>query len=72
MLALRLPPDLEKRLDALARRTNRTKSFYAREAIERHLADLEDGYLALDRLRDPGPRVSLDDLESETDGGQPA
>ena len=33
MLALRLPPDLERRLDALAKRTGRSKSFYAREAI---------------------------------------
>ena len=30
MLALRLPPELEKRLDALAKKTGRTKSFYAR------------------------------------------
>jgi len=36
MLALRLPPDIEKRLDALAKKTGRTKSYYAREAILRH------------------------------------
>jgi RHH-type rel operon transcriptional repressor/antitoxin RelB len=46
MLALRLPPDIEKRLDELARRTGRSKSFYAREAILEHLEDLEDAYLA--------------------------
>ncbi len=45
MLALRLPPEIEKRLDALAKKTGRTKSFYAREAILRHLDDLEDIYL---------------------------
>ena len=28
MLALRLPEDLEARLDALARKTGRTKSYY--------------------------------------------
>ena len=33
MLALRLPPKIEKRLDALAKKTGRTRSFYAREAI---------------------------------------
>ena len=37
MLALRLPQEIEKRLEALARKTGRTKSFYAREAILRHL-----------------------------------
>lgn len=46
MLALRLPPDIEARLDQLAKRTGRTKSFYAREAILEHLEDLEDAYLA--------------------------
>ena len=62
MLALRLPADLEKRLDDLARRTGRTKSFYAREAIAEHLADLEDAYLAEQRLRDNPEFVEFDDV----------
>lgn len=52
MLALRLPEDIEKRLDALAKATGRSKSFYAREAILEHLDDLEDIYLAEQRLAD--------------------
>lgn len=52
MLAIRLPEDLEKRLDALAKLTGRTKSFYARQAIEQHLDDLEGIYLAEQRLTD--------------------
>jgi len=50
MLALRLPPEIEKRLAALAKKTGRTKSFYAREAILRHIEDIEDAYLASRRL----------------------
>jgi RHH-type rel operon transcriptional repressor/antitoxin RelB len=50
MLAIRLPSELEERLAALAERTGRTKTFYAREAIERHLDDLEDLYLAEQEL----------------------
>jgi RHH-type rel operon transcriptional repressor/antitoxin RelB len=50
LLALRLPEDIESRLDKLAKATGRTKSFYAREAILEHLADLEDLYLAEKRL----------------------
>jgi RHH-type rel operon transcriptional repressor/antitoxin RelB len=65
MLALRLPPEVEKRLERLARRTGRTKSFYAREAILRHLEDLEDFHLAERRLRRGGPRVTLEELEKE-------
>lgn len=53
MLALRLPPEIEARLAGLAKRTGRTKSFYAREAILRHLDELEDHYLAESRLEDP-------------------
>jgi RHH-type rel operon transcriptional repressor/antitoxin RelB len=52
MLALRLPPDIENRLDALSRRTGRSKSYYAREAILEYLDDLEDIYLAEQRLAD--------------------
>jgi RHH-type rel operon transcriptional repressor/antitoxin RelB len=52
MLAIRLPEEIEKRLDALAKETGRTKSFYVREAILEHLDDLEDIYLAEKRLAD--------------------
>jgi RHH-type rel operon transcriptional repressor/antitoxin RelB len=51
MLAIRLPESVEKRLEKLARRTGRTKTFYAREAILQHLDDLEDVYLAERVLR---------------------
>lgn len=50
MLAIRLPAEVENRLDALAKATGRTKTFYAREAILEHLDDLEDLYLAEQRL----------------------
>src|SRR5205807_6145191 len=54
MLAVRLPQSIEKRLEKLARRTGRTKTYYVREAILEHLEDLEDLYLAervLERIR---------------------
>lgn len=54
MLAIRLPESIEKRLEKLAHRTGRTKTFYAREAILRYLEDLEDIYdaeRALERVR---------------------
>ncbi len=50
MIAVRLPDEIEARLDALARATGRTKTFYVREAIVEHLDDLEDIYLAEQRL----------------------
>jgi RHH-type rel operon transcriptional repressor/antitoxin RelB len=65
MLALRLPPDIEQRLDALAKKTGRSKSFYAREAILRQIEDIEDTYLARRRTRRGGPRVTLGSLERD-------
>ena len=52
MLALRLPPQIEARPDALAERTGRSKSFYASGAILRQRDDLEDIDLAEKRLED--------------------
>jgi RHH-type rel operon transcriptional repressor/antitoxin RelB len=54
MLALRLSPELEARLNRLAKRTGRTKSFYAREAIVEHLTELEMAYDALQVMKKPG------------------
>ncbi|NVN90006.1 MAG: TraY domain-containing protein [Desulfuromonadales bacterium] len=63
MLAIRLNSDVEARLDALAKSTGRTKSFYAREAIMEHLEDLEDYYLAIDRSTSDTQNISLDEVE---------
>lgn len=65
MLALRLPPDIEQRLDALAKKTGRSKSYYAREAILRQLEDIEDDFLARKRLARGGSRVTLESLEND-------
>lgn len=63
MIAVRLPPEVEKRLERLARRTGRSKTFYVREAILQHLEDLEDYYLAVQRLEENLPGVPLEEVE---------
>jgi len=65
VLAIRLDPEIENRLALLAKKTGRTKTFYAREAILEHLDDLEDGYLALERLRKPGRIYTSDEVKRE-------
>jgi RHH-type rel operon transcriptional repressor/antitoxin RelB len=67
MLAIRLPEDIEARLTALAAKTSRTKTFYAREAILEHLDDMEDKYLAINRLENPGKRWTLDEMAQDVD-----
>jgi RHH-type rel operon transcriptional repressor/antitoxin RelB len=65
MLVIRLDPAIEKRLELLAKKTGRTKTFYAREAIIEHLEDLEDLYLAMQRLENPGKTYSAQDVKRE-------
>lgn len=69
MLAIRLPADIEDRLEALAKATGRTKTYYAREAILEHLEDLEDTFLAEKTLeqvrRGEMTTHNLDDVERE-------
>ncbi len=60
MLTIRLPQSVEKRLERLARRTGRSKSYCVREAILQHIAALEDIYLAeraLERIRNGKDRT---------------
>ena len=67
MLAIRLPAEIEARLTTLAERTGRTKTFYAKEAILQYMNDLEDAYLAAERLEQSNKRWSQDDLEQNLD-----
>jgi len=63
MLVIRLDAEIEERLARLAKRTGRTKTFYAREAILEHLDDLEDGYLALKRQEKPGRIFTAEEVK---------
>lgn len=63
MLALRLPAELENRLDELAKKTGRSKSYYARLAIEEFLQDQEDYLLAINRLEKDLPGIPIDEVE---------
>ncbi|MCL1079456.1 TraY domain-containing protein [Parashewanella spongiae] len=65
MLSLRLSDSIEQRLNQLAETTGRTKSFYAKEAIAKYLDEMEDKYIAISRLENPAPRVSMADVEKE-------
>lgn len=65
MLSIRLSNDVESRLNQLAETTGRTKTFYAKEAILKYLDDMEDTYIAINRLETPSKRISLEDVENE-------
>jgi RHH-type rel operon transcriptional repressor/antitoxin RelB len=67
MLAVRIPEEMDTRLEKLAALTGRPKSYYVREALSAHLDEIEDTYVALYRLEHPARRWTLEDLEKGLD-----
>jgi RHH-type rel operon transcriptional repressor/antitoxin RelB len=65
MIAVRLDIATEARLERLAKKTGHTKTYFAREAILEHLADLEDVHLAQKRLKHPAKIFSARDVKRE-------
>ena len=65
MLSVRIPGPLENRLSNLAQETNRSKSYYVQRALEEFLEDQEDYLIALSRLEEKGPNISLADAKKE-------
>ncbi len=63
MLAIRLKPEMEARLERMAKKTGRTKTYYVREAIEEHLAELELAYQALEVKKKPGKTYSAEEMK---------
>jgi RHH-type rel operon transcriptional repressor/antitoxin RelB len=57
MLSIRLPEDLENKLNFLSDKTQRPKSFYIKEALERYMEDMEDTFIALDRISKPNRKL---------------
>lgn len=58
---VRISRALDERLDALAAKTGRRKSFYASKAIERYLEDLEDYYAATEALKNTKKWYTLEE-----------
>jgi RHH-type rel operon transcriptional repressor/antitoxin RelB len=68
VLNVRLTDDLSSRLDFLAEKTKRPKSFFIKEILNSYLPELEDAYLALDRLNDRNTKYySTEDVEKVLD-----
>ena len=65
MLGVRLEPEMEKRLERLAKKTGRTKSYYAKEAIRHYIEDREDSLLADEILQRNEPTFTLEEVRRE-------
>ena len=65
MLSVRLSKEVEHRLVDLSKKTHRSKSYYVERALERYLSEQEDYLLALARLEEEGPNISLEEAKKQ-------
>ena len=65
MLAVRLDPETEDKLNRLAHETGRSKSYYVKQAIENFLEEREDYLLALAVLERDEPRRPIAEVRKE-------
>jgi RHH-type rel operon transcriptional repressor/antitoxin RelB len=68
MLSVRLNSDLEEKLEQLSVKTNRSKSFYVKQALENYLNDMDD-YIEV-KYRDSNSEnnmLNIADLERHLD-----
>ncbi len=56
-VSVRLPSDIAKLLDEVARETERPRSFHVQKAVIAYLEEFADAQVALDRLRDKDDKV---------------
>jgi RHH-type rel operon transcriptional repressor/antitoxin RelB len=66
-LSIRIPDEILARLETVSRKTGRSKAFYVKEAVLRQLEDIEDIYIAEQRLEDiragRSGTLTLDEVE---------
>jgi RHH-type rel operon transcriptional repressor/antitoxin RelB len=62
MLAIKVPSDLEERLTELAAKAGRTPEDVVGEALLTYLEDLEDAFIAIERLKSGGRPIPLEEV----------
>jgi RHH-type rel operon transcriptional repressor/antitoxin RelB len=61
-ISVRLPKELAEQLDAIAKETERPRSYIIQKALESYIEDFADLQVALDRLHDRTEPVSGKEL----------
>ena len=66
MISMRIPENLARELEEIAKATERSKSFHVQKAIELYLQEHADMQISLDRLNDVSdPIVSAADMRKK-------
>lgn len=56
-VSIRLPEEITKHLDDIAKETERPRSFHIQKALEAYIEDFADLRIAIDRLRNPKDEI---------------
>lgn len=65
-VSVRISDDLVRKLDEIAKETERSRAFHVQKALEAYFEELADFQIALDRLHDVGdPIISMDEMRKE-------
>jgi predicted transcriptional regulator len=65
-VSVRISDDLVRKLDEIAKETERSRAFHIQKALEAYFEELADFQIALDRLHDVGdPIISMDEMRKE-------
>ena len=65
-VSVRISDDLVRKLDEIAKETERSRAFHVQKALEAYFEELADFQIALDRLHDVGdPIISMDEMRKK-------
>lgn len=65
-VSVRISDDLVRKLDEIAKETERSRAFHVQKALEAYFEELADFQIALDRLHDVSdPIISMDEMRKE-------
>lgn len=67
IITSKIPDDLYNRLNNLGKIIDRKRSYLIKKAVESFLEEREDYFIALHRLEEKNPRISLEQLEAIND-----
>jgi predicted DNA-binding protein len=65
MAAIQIPDELAEQIEQAAQRAGETRDDFLREAVQSRLDDLEDIAVAADRLKNPGKRLTLEQVKRD-------
>lgn len=65
MLSVRISKELQDRIVHLAEATNRSRSYYVECALKKYLDEQEEYLLALSRLEEKGPNITLEEAKKQ-------